>query len=67
MTWNFGGYRSLFESLTEGAKHTDPRLRRAPETFTAAAVAGYLARLLVDASARWIDRHASPPPARLEA
>jgi len=42
LTWNFGGYRWMFRSLLDGARHTDKRLRLRPDAFSDAAVAGYL-------------------------
>lgn len=42
MTWHFGGYRLMLESLTDGARHTDARLRACPHLFTPEAVQGYL-------------------------
>ena len=66
MTWNFGGYRLMFESLLDGAKHTDPRLRKDPGAFNAEDVAGYLggniAALIVRASDRWLARYGSAAP-----
>lgn len=44
MTWNFGGYRCMFDSLLNGAKHTDKRLQATPDAFDAASVQGYLGR-----------------------
>jgi predicted TIM-barrel fold metal-dependent hydrolase len=32
-TWNFGGYRWMFDSLLNGMKHTDARLRNNPGLF----------------------------------
>lgn len=42
MAWNFGGYRLMFQTLRDGARHTDPRLRARPDLFDDAAVANYL-------------------------
>src|SRR5258706_16412034 len=42
MTWNFGGFRAMFRSLTDGDNHTDARLRAQPGLFTAENVQGYL-------------------------
>lgn len=42
MTWNFGGYRSMFRSLLHGATHTDLRVRQNPELFTEKVAAGYM-------------------------
>lgn len=66
MTWNFGGYRLMFESLRNGAAHTDPRLRADPHAFGEEDVARYLggniAALIVRASERWLARYASAEP-----
>jgi predicted TIM-barrel fold metal-dependent hydrolase len=52
MTWNFGGYRQMFQSLMEGSNHPDRRLRARPDLFTPEAVQGYMggniARLVID-------------------
>ncbi|NJK98053.1 MAG: amidohydrolase family protein [Bacteroidales bacterium] len=42
MTWNFGGYRSMFGSLINGQKHTDVRVRNAKNLFTEATAARYM-------------------------
>jgi predicted TIM-barrel fold metal-dependent hydrolase len=42
MTWNFGGFRAMLDSLMDGAAHTDPRVRARPGLFTAEAVRNYL-------------------------
>jgi predicted TIM-barrel fold metal-dependent hydrolase len=47
LTWNFGGYRWMFRSLQDGARHTDKRLRLRPDAFNDAAVGGYLGGNLV--------------------
>lgn len=44
MTWNFGGFRCMFQSLQNGAAHTDPRLRANPGLFTADIAQNYLGR-----------------------
>ncbi len=41
-TWNFGGFRTLFASLRDGANHPDERLRGDPELFDDESIAGYL-------------------------
>jgi predicted TIM-barrel fold metal-dependent hydrolase len=41
-TWNFGGYRLMFESLKNGAEHTDIRLQQNPGLFTDEAISGYM-------------------------
>ncbi len=33
MSWNFGGFRALFRSLSQAHRHTDPRVRAHPEAF----------------------------------
>jgi hypothetical protein len=42
MTWNFGGFRAMFRSLLDGARHTDARVRANPGLFTPEAVRDYL-------------------------
>lgn len=56
LSWNFGGYRSLFASLRD-PRHPDPRLRNNPGLFSRDAEArflgGNLIRLLRDGYAAW--------------
>lgn len=42
MTWNFGGFRSMFRSFSDGEKHTDIRVRQNPERFTEETALRYL-------------------------
>jgi hypothetical protein len=42
IAWNFGGFRGIFRSLTDGTRHTDARVRANPRLFTPEAVQGYL-------------------------
>lgn len=44
MTWNFGGYRQMFESLIAGAQHTDARVRAKRGLFTQDDATNYLGR-----------------------
>jgi predicted TIM-barrel fold metal-dependent hydrolase len=48
ITWNFGGYRGLFQALADGAQHPDPRLKRRPDLFDEAMVQGFMGRNLAD-------------------
>lgn len=42
MTWNFGGYRSMFRSFLNGEEHTDLRVMQNPELFTEKIAAGFM-------------------------
>jgi predicted TIM-barrel fold metal-dependent hydrolase len=42
MAWNFGGFRSIFRGLIDGARHTDARVRGRPGLFTPEAAREYL-------------------------
>jgi predicted TIM-barrel fold metal-dependent hydrolase len=42
MTWNFGGYRTMFDSLIKGKDHTDERVRNHPGLFTAKTAQNYM-------------------------
>jgi predicted TIM-barrel fold metal-dependent hydrolase len=42
MTWNFGGFRSMFASLIECETHTDPRVRARPGLFSPETARDYL-------------------------
>ena len=48
MTWNFGGFRSLFNGLLKGEQHTDPRLREHPDLFDEYSVQNYMGRNLAN-------------------
>lgn len=43
-TWNFGGFRAMFESLKNGACHTDQRLHQNPDLFDEEVVLNFLGR-----------------------
>ncbi len=42
IAWNFGGFRAMFRSLADGARHTDPRMQEHPGLFPPEAVQNYL-------------------------
>lgn len=48
MSWNFGGFRSMFKSLKDVENHTDPRIRNREVVFTDKNVQGYMGGNLVD-------------------
>ncbi|MHA3979457.1 amidohydrolase family protein [Halovulum sp. GXIMD14794] len=56
IAWNFGGFRTLFARLSDGAAHGDPRLAARPGLFDEAMIAGFmggnLAALIAEADAR---------------
>ena len=43
-TWNFGGFRLMFESLKNGNNHTDKRLQQYPHLFDDEVIQNYLGR-----------------------
>ncbi len=51
-SWNFGGYKQMFESLIDGINHTDKRLKANPHLFSKAIaqkyLGGNLARFVID-------------------
>lgn len=47
-SWNFGGYRLMFESLCNGKTHTDKRLRKTPELFDKESVINYMGRNFIN-------------------
>ncbi|MBN2729238.1 MAG: hypothetical protein JXR53_08435 [Bacteroidales bacterium] len=53
MTWNFGGFRSMFNGLTKNGKHPDPRINNNDVVFTNDSIQKYLggnmAKLAIDA------------------
>ncbi len=55
-TWNFGGYDRMFQSLLNGAEHTDPRLRKQPDLFAQADVDNYLGGNFAHFVAEWYSR-----------
>jgi len=58
MSWNFGGYRLMFESLMNGQTHTDRRLQAEPGAFTQKDVSRYLggntAKMVAESCRRWL-------------
>jgi hypothetical protein len=46
-TFNYGGFRSMFQSLRNGTHHPDPRMRTSPGLFSDDTVGGYLGGNLV--------------------
>lgn len=47
-TWNFGGYRSMFDSLLNSLVHTDERVRNNPSVFTEEMRQNFMGRNLAD-------------------
>ena len=51
-SWNFGGYRQMFESLIDGINHTDKRVRANPFLFSRAVsqkyMGGNIAQFVID-------------------
>jgi predicted TIM-barrel fold metal-dependent hydrolase len=47
-SFNFGGFRGMFASLSSGKSHGDPRVQANPDLFTAEALSPYLGRNLID-------------------
>lgn len=43
-SWNFGGYRLMFETLTDGANHPDKRLNKNPGLFDDQAVSNFMGK-----------------------
>ncbi|WP_319501286.1 amidohydrolase family protein [uncultured Draconibacterium sp.] len=43
-SWNFGGFRLMFDSLKNGEKHTDRRLKENPNLFNENVAQNYLGR-----------------------
>ncbi len=48
IVWNFGGFRALFDHLSDGKTHTDPRVRENPALFSPEAIQNYMGRNLAD-------------------
>ena len=44
LSWNFGGYRLMFETLKDGANHPDKRLKHNPGLFDDQAVINFMGR-----------------------
>lgn len=51
-SWNFGGYRQMFESLIDGINHTDKRVQANPALFSRAVsqkyMGGNIAQFVID-------------------
>lgn len=48
ITWNFGGFRGIFDSLRKGAKHNDKRLHAVPDLFSEDLIQGFMGRNMAD-------------------
>lgn len=63
MTWNFGGYRSMFNSLIHGINHTDARVRNNPGLFTSQTAQNYMggnfARFIIEISKLLLEKSES--------
>jgi predicted TIM-barrel fold metal-dependent hydrolase len=63
MTWNFGGFRAMFESLSRADRHADRRVRAHPDLFTPDVARAYLggnfARFILAACNRLVTAHAA--------
>ena len=55
-TWNFGGFRLMFESLKDGANHTDKRLQQNPTLFSDQVVQNYMGRNFAEFTVEWYER-----------
>lgn len=42
MCWNFGGFRSMFDSFKSGSGHPDIRLKQHPDLFNDQSIAGFM-------------------------
>lgn len=58
--WNFGGFRSLFDSFTKSENYPDQRIKSNPGLFTPESIAGYMganfAILLIEVYERLISK-----------
>ncbi len=41
-TWNFGGFRCMFNSMLDGVEHTDQRVRANPNMFNEKVIQNYM-------------------------
>ena len=55
-TWNFGGFRLMFESLKNGKNHTDKRLQQNPDLFDDEVVQNYLGRNFAEFAIEWYEK-----------
>ena len=53
LNWNFGGFRSMFNSFLHG-KHPDPRLQTHPGLFTKNDIQNYLGENFIQFSITWM-------------
>lgn len=54
-SWNFGGFRSMFDSLTKNEEHTDNRLKKNPNLFNSEVAKNYLGRNFVEFTINWYE------------
>lgn len=47
-TWNYGGYRMMFQSLLNSRDHTDERVRNNPEAFNENMQQNYMGRNIAE-------------------
>ena len=61
VSWNFGGFRAMFETLMDSERHPDFRIRTRPGLFTPEVAQGYLggnaAAFLAECHERLLDMH----------
>ncbi|MCF8361281.1 MAG: amidohydrolase family protein [Prolixibacteraceae bacterium] len=55
-TWNFGGYRWMFKSLTNGKNHTDKRLLQNPNLFNDEVAQNYLGSNMAEFAIEWYEK-----------
>jgi predicted TIM-barrel fold metal-dependent hydrolase len=55
-TWNFGGFRSMFESLIDGHSHTDKRVRQNPKLFSEDIAQNYMGRNFAEFVMEWYEK-----------
>lgn len=60
-SWNFGGFRAMFRSLSDSENHTDKRVRQNPELFNEKVAQNYLgnnlANLVVEGYEKILNRY----------
>lgn len=55
-TWNYGGFRWMFKSLTDGKNHTDRRLQQNPDLFNDEVAQNYLGRNFAEFAIEWYEK-----------
>jgi predicted TIM-barrel fold metal-dependent hydrolase len=55
-TWNYGGFRLMFDSLIDGKNHTDKRVQQNPNLFTSQVAKNYMGQNFAEFAIEWYEK-----------